>query len=91
MERIYYYDCFVAEDDGNEYWTINLLNVNNGDNIQLFELEDSMQVWGPSASHSGDYLLLDLYDSKTDSVTILLVDFNQGSTRFNRRKWIEYQ
>ena len=72
-----YYDCLVAEADGNEYWTINLLNVNNGDNTQLFELEDSMQVWGPSASNNGDYLLLDLYDSKTDSITILLVDFNQ--------------
>ncbi|MCW8848944.1 MAG: T9SS type A sorting domain-containing protein, partial [Melioribacteraceae bacterium] len=72
-----YYDCLVAEEEGSEYWTINLLDINNGDNIQLFELEDSMQVWGPSASNSGEYLLLDLYDSKTDSVTILLVDFNQ--------------
>jgi hypothetical protein len=72
-----YYDCLVAEADGNEYWTINLLNVNNGDNTQLFELEDAMQVWGPSASNNGEYLLLDLHDTKTDSVTILLVDFNQ--------------
>lgn len=72
-----YYDCFVFDVDGNEYWTINLLNLTNGSNVQLFEIEYPFEVWGPSASHSGDFLLLDLHDTITDSVSILLVDFNE--------------